>query len=124
MISNNFATMQWVMELKKEPLSAKMVFEIHRLGLWNCAIWNPTFALDLFNHRQVELLRHALKHPYQQYLIESHKVSHNTSYETARTDLLDLSARGILRLIKRGRQMVFIVPKGLENKIRKLGVKR
>ena len=31
MIFNNFATMQRIMELKKEPLSAEMVFEIHRL---------------------------------------------------------------------------------------------
>jgi Fic family protein len=78
-------------------------------------------ALNLFNHRQVDLLRHALKHPYQQYIIESHRISHNTSYETARTDLMDLSTRGILELIKRGRQMIFVAPKDLEGRIRKLG---
>jgi len=78
-------------------------------------------ALTLFNHRQVDLLRHALKHPYEQYLIEVHKTSHGTSYETARTDLLDLSKRGILDLQKRGKQMVFVAPKDLERRIRKLG---
>ena len=78
-------------------------------------------ALNLFNHRQVDLLRHALKHPYQQYIIESHRISHNTSYETARTDLLDLSTRGILQLIKRGKQMVFIAPNDLEKRIRQMG---
>jgi Fic family protein len=78
-------------------------------------------ALNLFNHRQVDLLRHALKHPYEQYVIEGHKSSHGTSYETARTDLLDLSNRGILELKKRGKQMVFVAPKDLENKIRQLG---
>ena len=78
-------------------------------------------ALNLFNHRQVDLLRHALKHPYEQYTIESHRASHGTSYETARTDLLDLSERGILKLMKRGKQMIFVSPKGLEKKIRKFG---
>jgi Fic family protein len=78
-------------------------------------------ALNLFNHRQVDLIRHALKHPFQNYLIESHKISHGTSYETARSDLLDLSRRGVLGLIKRGRQMIFTVPKDLEKRIKKLG---
>jgi Fic family protein len=78
-------------------------------------------GLNLFNHRQVDLIRHALKHPFQHYLIESHKNSHHTSYETARTDLLDLSSRGVFGLIKRGRQMIFTVPKDLEKRIKKLG---
>jgi Fic family protein len=78
-------------------------------------------ALNLFNHRQVDLIRHALKHPFQQYLIESHRLSHNTSYETARTDLLDLSSRGVFGLIKRGRQMIFTVPNDLEMRIKELG---
>jgi Fic family protein len=78
-------------------------------------------ALNLFNHRQVDLLRHALKHPFHQYAIESHKISHKTAYETARTDLLDLRDRGILEMMKRGRQTLFIAPKDLEKRIRKLG---
>jgi Fic family protein len=78
-------------------------------------------ALHLFNHRQVDLIRHALKHPFQHYDIESHKVSHNIAYETARTDLLDLHVRGILDLKKSGRQMLFLVPKDLEKRIRRLG---
>jgi Fic family protein len=77
--------------------------------------------LNLFNHRQVDLIRHALKHPFQRYAIESHKMSHNISYQTARTDLLDLHSRGVLDLRKRGRQMLFLVPKDLEKRIRKLG---
>jgi Fic family protein len=78
-------------------------------------------ALSLFNHRQVDLLRHALKHPFQQYAIESHKNSHKIAYETARTDLLDLRDRGVLEMMKRGRQMLFLPPKDLEKRIRKLG---
>jgi Fic family protein len=78
-------------------------------------------ALNLFNHRQVELIRHALKHPFEQYGIEGHKMSHHTAYETARTDLLDLRDSGVLEMIKRGRQTLFVVPKDVEKRIRKLG---
>ena len=78
-------------------------------------------ALDLFNHRQVDLIRHALKHPYSHYSIESHKDCHNIVYQTARTDLLDLETRGIVEKIKVGRKMMFGVPKDLSARLRKLG---
>jgi Fic family protein len=77
-------------------------------------------ALDLFNHRQVELIRHALKHPFQQYTIAGHQKSHNVVYQTARTDLLDLRKRGVVDGNKRGRQMVFVAPGDLAQRLRKL----
>ncbi len=77
-------------------------------------------ALNLFNHRQAELIRHALKHPYQQYTIGSHQQSHNVVYQTARADLLDLESRGMLELKKASRPMVFRVPKDLSTRLRKL----
>lgn len=77
-------------------------------------------ALELFNHRQVDLIRHALKHPFQHYTIASHQKSHSVVYQTARTDLLNLAARGILGLKKRGRQMVFEVPRNLAERLRKM----
>jgi Fic family protein len=77
-------------------------------------------ALDLFNHRQVELIGHALKHPFHQYDIASHQQSHNVVYQTARTDLLDLRKRGIFDWKKRGRQMVFVAPGDLVQRLRKL----
>ena len=77
-------------------------------------------ALNLFNHRQAELIRHALKHPYQQYTIGSHRQSHNVVYQTARADLLDLETRGMLELKKASRPMVFRVPKDLSPRLRKL----
>ncbi len=43
--------------------------------------------LDLFNHRQLALLLHGMKHPGFRYSIRSHRTSHRVSYQTARTDL-------------------------------------
>lgn len=77
-------------------------------------------ALDLFNHRQAELVRHALKHPYQEYTIASHGKSHNVVYQTARTDLLDLKTRGVLAVKKRGKKMVFTVPRDLAERLRQM----
>ncbi|HTA29971.1 MAG TPA: Fic family protein [Candidatus Cybelea sp.] len=77
-------------------------------------------ALDLFNHRQVELIHHALKHPFQQYSIAGHQKSQNVVYQTARTDLLDLRKRGVLDWKKRGRQMVFAAPGDLVQRLREL----
>jgi Fic family protein len=79
-------------------------------------------ALDLFNHRQVEIIRHALKHPGQRYTFSSHQKSHNVVYQTARTDLLDLGARGVLEKRKKGRQMVFVAPADLPERLRKLEI--
>jgi Fic family protein len=77
-------------------------------------------ALDLFNHRQVEIIRNALKHPGQRYTFESHKRSHGVVYQTARTDLLDLSERGVLEKRKKGKQIVFIAPADLSERLLKL----
>ena len=74
-------------------------------------------ALNLFNHRQVNLIRHALKHPYQTYTIESHQRSHGVAYQTARTDLLDLASEGILEQKKRGKRMVFLVPADISQRL-------
>jgi Fic family protein len=77
-------------------------------------------ALNLFNHRQADLIRHALKHPFQEYTIDSHRQSHNVVYQTARTDLLDMKERGVLGQKKRGKKMVFTVPRDLAERLRRL----
>jgi len=77
-------------------------------------------VLNLFNHRQVNLVRHALKHPYQEYSIESHRKSHDVVYQTARTDLLDLKKRGVLEVRKRGKRMFFVVPRDLSDRLKEL----
>ena len=77
-------------------------------------------ALDLFNHRQVEVIRHALKHPGQRYTFASHQKSHNVVYQTARTDLLNLADQEVLEKRKRGKQLVFIAPVDLSARLTKL----
>jgi Fic family protein len=78
-------------------------------------------ALRMFNHRQAEVIRHALKHPYQDYTIESHQKSHDVVYQTARTDLLQLHKQEVLNMEKRGKTMIFRVPPDLASRLRKLG---
>jgi Fic family protein len=75
-------------------------------------------SLRLFNHRQAEAIRHALKHPFQEYTIASHGRSHNVVYQTARTDLQDLASRHALEQRKRGKQMIFTVPRDLAERLR------
>ena len=77
-------------------------------------------ALDLLNHRQVELIRHALKHPGQRYTIASHQKSHNVAYQTARTDLLRLAECGLLEKWKKGKQMVFTAPEDASDRLRSI----
>jgi Fic family protein len=78
-------------------------------------------ALRMFNHRQTDLIRHALKHPHQEYDILSHQKSHGVVYQTARTDLLQLQAKGLLDVKKRGKAMVFTPPRDLAARLRKPG---
>ena len=76
---------------------------------------------DLFNHRQLALLLHGIKHPGFRYSIRSHKTSHKVSYQTARTDLLTLANQGLLEQRKRGRQFLFQAPADLGKRLKQLG---
>ena len=77
-------------------------------------------ALDLFNHRQVDLIRHAIKHPGNRYTILGHSQSQNVVYQTARADLIDLRDRGMFDVRKRGKQMIFVSPNDLCERLSKL----
>lgn len=68
---------------------------------------------DRFNHRQIALLGHALKHPDAAYTMESHRASHAVTYATARSDLLRLVEVGLLREGRQGRRFLFTVPEDL-----------
>jgi len=69
------------------------------------------------NHRQIAIITHALKYPRTQYLIESHRQSHGITYQTARTDLLNLVESGLLMKQKIGKSFTFIAPENLEARI-------
>jgi len=105
----------------------KAIDELHayidRRSLELTQLESQIHALDLFNHRQVDLIRHALKHPYGHYTIESHRNSHNVVYQTARTDLLNLYSRGILEQQTVGKRLMFSPAKDLTEKLRKMGKK-
>ena len=72
------------------------------------------------NHRQLALLGHALRHPGTRYSIESHRMSHSVTYQTARTDLLDLEAKGLLHKTRSGRAYAFTPVPDLYDRLQQL----
>jgi Fic family protein len=77
-------------------------------------------ASGALNHRQLAVLTHALRHPDAEYTMQSHKVSHNVTHQTSRTDLYDLVDRGLLTRCKIGRTFYFYPADDLERRIREL----
>ncbi len=75
---------------------------------------------DRFNVRQRALLRHALHNPGFEYTFKSHGNSHEISYPTSRSDLLDLHEAGLLSQHKSGRAFVFVAPSDLGRRLRAL----
>jgi Fic family protein len=74
----------------------------------------------VLNHRQINLITHALKHPNHLYDIQSHQTSHAVTYQTARTDLLNLEKFGLLHKFKRGKAFVFQSPNDMSERITEL----
>lgn len=69
------------------------------------------------NMRQQALLASALVKPDDVFTIETHKNIHGVTYQTARTDLIKLSERGLLRMSKQGRKFVFTPVADLTEKL-------
>jgi Fic family protein len=65
-----------------------------------------TLHTDL-NPRQLTLINNALENSTARYTVESHRKSHGVSYETARSDLLELTEHHLLEMHKQGRAFVF-----------------
>jgi Fic family protein len=74
-----------------------------------------------FNHRQMALLSGALRNPDRLYTFTSHAKSHNVTHETARTDLRDLTDRGLLSAEREGRLYRFHPAVDLTAQLRTLG---
>ena len=71
-----------------------------------------------FNHRQLALLGHALRHPGTEYTIKSHQRSHNVAYATARADLLALGKTKLVIERRIGaKTMTFRAPDDLEQRL-------
>lgn len=80
-------------------------------------IKGATQLQKVLNHRQIALINRALKKPGSIFTIESHKGSHNVTYDTARTDLLKLEDLGLLEKRKSGKAFVFMVPGDLRERL-------
>jgi Fic family protein len=72
------------------------------------------------NHRQRDLISHALRHPGQHYTIEYHRNMHNVVYETARSDMMNLADRGLLQRRKIGKAWFLTSPADLEERLKRL----
>ncbi|MDH4239716.1 MAG: Fic family protein [Phycisphaerae bacterium] len=77
-------------------------------------------GLAVLNHRQRDLISHALRHPHQKYTIRSHQISHNVVYQTSRLDLLNLEKRELLKCNKVGKTWYFTPVSDLEERLAKL----
>lgn len=77
-------------------------------------------SITKFNHRQRALLSHALNHPHSNYTVKGHQTSHDVTYQTARTDLLELERLGLLESSKYKRAWFFRVVDNLEEKLANL----
>jgi Fic family protein len=78
-----------------------------------CALQQRLEGMEGLNHRQLALLRHALRHSGFRYSVLTHQNSHGVNHQTARDDLRKLAGRGLLIPGKEGRQDIFRVPEDL-----------
>jgi len=70
------------------------------------------------NDRQNSLLLNAVKNPDKLYTIDAHKRSQGVSTETARSDLLILTAKGLLTEVGGRRPRIFMAAKNLARKLK------
>jgi Fic family protein len=73
---------------------------------------------DDLNHRQLAALSYMLRNADARVTVEGHQTSHRVVYQTARTDLLDLTKRGYVEMTKVGKKMYFHPAADLERRLR------
>ena len=81
-------------------------------------------GIEVLNHRQRALIRHAVRHPGKRYTVAEHQRSQNVSYESARSDLLDLVDRHLLESAMVGNKWVFTAQSHLGGRLAALGINR
>jgi Fic family protein len=79
-------------------------------------------AKDL-NLRQRLLLEHALRHPLTQYTVKSHMNSNGIVAATSRADLDDLVRRRLMVTSKKGKQVLYLIAPGLEDRLNRRSAK-
>jgi len=79
-------------------------------------------GVGLLNHRQRALIRHAVRHPDKRYTVQEHRRSHNVSYESARSDLLDLVSRNLFMGVREGKKWAFYPQQQLTGRLAALGL--
>jgi len=70
------------------------------------------------NYRQYSLLQHALKHPDDMYHFKTHMNTHGISYQTARTDIMELKKIGLIDQIPTKKVLTFVPSPKLYKKIK------
>ncbi len=75
------------------------------------------------NYRQLAIISYALRHPTGTYSIESHRKSHNISYPTARSDLLQLVDYELLVKRKFGNTFIFSPDENIQENLKILRAK-
>jgi Fic family protein len=78
-------------------------------------------GIEILNHRQRALIRHAVRHPGKRYTVAEHQRSQNVSYESARSDLLDLVERRLLDKAMIGKKWIFTAQPHLSGRLAALG---
>jgi len=73
------------------------------------------------NKRQLPIIQEALKRDTARYTIAEHAGLHSVSYLTARSDLEVLAKIGLLKKTKEGVVSVFLVPRELKERLKRLG---
>lgn len=71
-----------------------------------------------YNHRQLALIAHALRHPGQEYTVQGHAMSHNVTLPTARADLLGLESQRLFERTTVGNKHIYSPVDGFADALR------
>lgn len=77
-------------------------------------------AFPDLNWRQTRIIQHLIDHPNDLLTIKIHQNANNIAYQTARTDLLQLSEKGWLKQVHKGKVFYFVPAEQFWNKIPKV----